>query len=150
MTPRYIDLSYNEGKKRYIILLSENTLTLLNFDLFLPTSILLTMYYFGANETFNEDGKKNNWFKNKPKIPCTKFVKANINLEEIIKINISKEDMDLINFFYVYCLFLSTDAELFFYYCLYKEKLKFGNNLFQNDDIKKKLNYIFEIRPKFL
>ena len=45
MDPGYIDLTYNEEKKRYVILLSENPLTLLNFDLFLPTSILLTMYY---------------------------------------------------------------------------------------------------------
>ena len=144
MTPGYIDLTYNEEKKRYVILLSENTLTLLNFDLFLPTSILLTMYYFGTDDAFNKDENKNNWFKNKPKIPYTKFAKANINLGEIIKIKISKDDMDLINFFYVYSLFLSTDAELFFYYCLYREKLNFGNNLFQDKEFKNKLNYIFE------
>ena len=96
------------------------------------------------DESFNQDENKNNWFKNKPKIPYTKFAKANINLGEIIKLKISKEDMDLINFFYVYSLFLSTDAELYFYYCLYTEKLNFGNNLFQNKDIKNKLNYIFE------
>ena len=144
MTPGYIDLTYNEEKKRYVVLLSENTLTLLNFDLFLPTSILLTMYFFGTDESFNHDENKNNWFKNKPKIPYTKFAKANINLGEIIKLKISKEDMELINFFYVYSLFLSTDAELYFYYCLYSEKLNFGNNLFQDNDIKKKLNYIFE------
>ena len=45
MDPGYIDLTYNEEKKRYVILLSENPLTLLNFDLFLPTSMLLTMYF---------------------------------------------------------------------------------------------------------
>ena len=143
MTPSYIDLTYNEDKKRSVILLAENQLTLLNFDLFLPTSILLTMYYFGTDEAFNRDENKNNWFKNKPKIPYTKFAKANINLGEIIKIKISKEEMDLINFFYVYSLFLSTDAELFFYYCLYREKLKFGT-LFQDKNLKDKLNYIFE------
>ena len=143
MTPSYIDLTYNEDKKRSVILLAENQLTLLNFDLFLPTSILLTMYYFGTDEAFNRDVNKNNWFKNKPKIPYTKFAKANINLGEIIKIKISKEEIDLINFFYVYSLFLSTDAELFFYYCLYREKLKFGM-LFQDKNLKDKLNYIFE------
>ena len=87
MTPGYIDLTYNEEKKRYVVLLSENTLTLLNFDLFLPTSILLTMYFFGTDESFNHDENKNNWFKNKPKIPYTKFAKANINLGEIIKLS---------------------------------------------------------------
>ena len=144
MTPGYINLTYNEEKKRSVILLSENPLTLLNFDLFLPTSILLTMYYFGTDESFNKDENKINWFKDKPKIPYTKFAKANINLTEIIRVKISKEEMDYINFFYVYSLFLSTDAELFFYYCLYTQKLNFGKNLFQDKDLKKKLNYIFE------
>ena len=144
MTPGYINLTYNEEKKRSVILLSENPLTLLNFDLFLPTSILLTMYYFGTDESFNKDENKNNWFKDKPKIPYTKFAKANINLTEIIKVKISKEEMDYINFFYVYSLFLSTDAELFFYYCLYTQKLNFGKTLFQDKDVKNKLNYIFE------
>ena len=144
MTPGYINLTYNEEKKRSVILLTENPLTLLNFDLFLPTSILLTMYYFGTDESFNKDENRNNWFKDKPKIPYTKFAKANINLTEIIKVKISKEEMDLINFFYVYSLFLSTDAELFFYYCLYTQKLNFGKNLFQDKDVKNKLNYIFE------
>ena len=144
MTPGYINLTYNEEKKRSVILLTENPLTLLNFDLFLPTSILLTMYYFGTDESFNNDENRNNWFKDKPKIPYTKFAKANINLTEIIKVKISKEEMDLINFFYVYSLFLSTDAELFFYYCLYTNKLNFGRNLFQDKDVKNKLNYIFE------
>ena len=144
MTPGYINLTYNEEKKRSVILLSEDTLTLLNFDLFLPTSILLTMYYFGTDEAFNKNEDRFKWFKDKPKIPYTKFAKANINLGEIIKITISKEEMDLINFFYVYSLFLSTDAELFFYYCLYREKLNFGNKLFQEKDLKQKLNYIFE------
>ena len=144
MTPGYINLTYNEEKKRYVILLSENPLTLLNFDIFLPTSILLTMYYFGTDDAFNKDENKNNWFKDKPKIPYTKFAKANINLGEIIKVNISKEEMDLINFFYVYSLFLSTDAELYFYYCLYTGKFNFGKSLFQDKDIKNKLNYIFE------
>ena len=143
MTPGYIDLTYNEDKKRSVILLAENQLTLLNFDLFLPTSILLTMYYFGTDEAFNKDNNKNNWFKNKPKIPYTKFAKANINLGEIIKIKISREEKDLINFFYVYSLFLSTDAELYFYYCLYREKFKFGN-LFQDKNLRQKLKYIFE------
>ena len=143
MTPGYIDLTYNEDKKRSVILLAENQLTLLNFDLFLPTSILLTMYYFGTDDSFNSDENKNIWFKNKPKIPYTKFAKANINLGEIIKIKISKEEMNLINFFYVYSLFLSTDAELYFYYCLYREKFKFGN-MFQEKNLKEKLNYIFE------
>ena len=131
-------------KKRSVILLSENPLTLLNFDLFLPTSILLNIYYFGTDEAFNKDENKINWFKDKPKIPYTKFAKANINLTEIIKIKISKEEMDLINFFYIYNLFLSTDAELYFYYCLYTNKLNFGKNLFQDKNIKDKLNYIFE------
>ena len=144
MTPGYINLTYNEAKKRYVILLSENPLTLLNFDLFLPTNILLTMYYFGTDDAFNKDEEKIKWFKEKPKIPYTKFAKANINLSEIIKIKITKEEMDLINFFYVYSLFLSTDAELFFYYCLYRGKINFGNELFQGNDLKTKLNYIFE------
>ena len=144
MTPGYINLTYNEEKKRYVILLSENPLTLLNFDLFLPTSILLTMYYFGTDDSFNKDENKQNWFKEKPKIPYTKFAKANINLGEIIKVKISKEEMELINFFYVYSLFLSTDSELFFYYSLYKEKLNFGKTLFQDNNFKNKLKYIFE------
>ena len=144
MTPGYINLTYNEEKKRYVILLSQNPLTLSNFDLFLPTSILLTMYYFGTDDAFNKDENMKNWFKQKPKIPYTKFAKANINLSEIIKVKISEEEMDYINFFYVYSLFLSTDAELFFYFCLYKNKLNFGKKLFQEEDFKEKLNYIFE------
>ena len=144
MTPGYIDLTYNEDKKRYVILLSENPLTLLNFDLFLPTSILLTMYYFGTDEAFNKDENKINWFKNKPKIPYTKFAKANINLTKIIKIKISEKDMDLINFFYIYSLFLSTDAELFFYFCLYTNKITLGDKLFKEKDFRDKLKYIFE------
>ena len=144
MTPGYIDLTYNEEKKRSVILLSENPLTLLNFDLFLPTSMLLTMYYFGNDESFNKDENRNKWYKEKPKIPYTKFAKCNINLGEIIKIKISNEEMNYINFFYVYSLFLSTDAELFFYYCLYREKLDFGNFLFKEKIIKEELNYIFD------
>ena len=144
MTPGYINLTYNEEKKRYVILLSQNPLTLLNFDLFLPTSILLTMYYFGTDDAFNKDKDMINWFKEKPKIPYTKFAKANINLSKIIKVKINEDERDLINFFYVYSLFLSTDAELFFYFCLYKNKLNFGNKLFQDKDFKDKLNYIFE------
>ena len=144
MTPGYINLTYNEEKKRYVILLSQNPLTLLNFDLFLPTSILLTMYYFGTDDAFNKDENMIQWFNQKPKIPYTKFAKANINLSEIIKVKISEEEMDYINFFYVYSLFLSTDAELFFYFCLYKNKINFGQKLFQDKDFKDKLNYIFE------
>ena len=144
MDPGYIDLTYNEEKKRYVILLSENPLTLLNFDLFLPTSMLLTMYFFGTDEAFNKDDNMRKWYDHKPKIPYTKFAKCNINLKEIIKIKISKDEIDLINFFYVYSLFLSTDAELFFYYCLYTGKLDFGNKLFKDNDLKNKLNYIFE------
>ena len=144
MTPGYINLTYNEKQKRYVILLSQNPLTLLNFDLFLPTSILLTMYYFGTDDAFNKDKDMINWFKEKPKIPYTKFAKANINLSEIIKVKITEEEMDLINFFYIYSLFLSTDAELFFYFCLYKNKLNFGKKLFQENGLKNKLNYIFE------
>ena len=113
-------------------------------DLFLPTSILLTMYYFGTDDAFNKDENMIQWFNQKPKIPYTKFAKANINLSEIIKVKISEEEMDYINFFYVYSLFLSTDAELFFYFCLYKNKINFGQKLFQDKDFKDKLNYIFE------
>ena len=102
------------------------------------------MYYFGTDDAFNKDENMKNWFKQKPKIPYTKFAKANINLSEIIKVKISEEEMDYINFFYVYSLFLSTDAELFFYFCLYKNKLNFGKKLFQEEDFKEKLNYIFE------
>lgn len=144
MEPGYIDLTYNEEKKRYVILLSENPLTLLNFDLFLPTSMLLTMYFFGTDEAFNKDDNRNKWYDKKPKIPYTKFAKCNINLKEIIKVKISKDEIDLINFFYVYSLFLSTDAELFFYYCLYTGKLDFGNKLFKEQSIKPQLDYIFE------
>ena len=144
MTPEYINLTYNEEKKRYVILLSQNPLTLLNFDLFLPTSILLTMYYFGTEEPFNQDPNKNNWFNLKPKIPYTKFAKVNINLGDAIKVKITEEEKDLINFFYIYSLFLSTDAELFFYFCLYQNKINFGKKLFQDEDFKNKLNYIFE------
>ena len=129
MTPEYINLTYNEEKKRYVILLSQNPLTLLNFDLFLPTSILLTMYYFGTEEPFNQDPNKNNWFNLKPKIPYTKFAKVNINLGDAIKVKINEEEKDLINFFYIYSLFLSTDAELFFYFCLYQNKINFGKKL---------------------
>ena len=144
MSPGYINLTYNEEKKRHVLLLSQNPLTLLNFDLFLPTRILLTMYYFGKEEPFNQDPNKNNWFQLKPKIPYTKFAKTNINLGDAIKIKLTEEEIDLINFFYVYSLFLSTDAELFFYFCLYKNKINFGKKLFQDDDFKNKLNYIFE------
>ena len=102
------------------------------------------MYYFGTDDAFNKDKDMINWFKEKPKIPYTKFAKANINLSKIIKVKINEDERDLINFFYVYSLFLSTDAELFFYFCLYKNKLNFGNKLFQDKDFKDKLNYIFE------
>ena len=143
MTPGYIDLTYDEDKKRSVVLLSEKKIAVYDFNLFLPTSILLTMYHFGKSDEFNIDQKENNWYNNKPKFPLTKFAKANINLEKKINLKISKEEMDLINFFYVYTLFLSTDAELFFYYCLYKEKFKFGK-LFQEEKLKEKLNYIFK------
>ena len=93
MSPGYINLTYNEEKKRHVLLLSQNPLT---------------------------------------------------NLGDAIKIKLTEEEIDLINFFYVYSLFLSTDAELFFYFCLYKNKINFGKKLFQDDDFKNKLNYIFE------
>ena len=143
MTPGYIDLTYDEDKKRSVVLLSEKKLAVYDFNLFLPTSILLTMYHFGKSDEFNIDQKENNWYNNKPKFPLTKFAKANINLEKKINLKITKEEIDLINFFYVYTLFLSTDAELFFYYCLYKEKFKFGK-LFQEEKLNEKLNYIFK------
>ena len=43
--------------------------------------------------TPNKDENMLNWFNQKPKIPYTKFAKANINLSKIIKVKISEEEM---------------------------------------------------------
>jgi hypothetical protein len=52
--------------------------------------------------------------------------------------------MHLINFFYVYSLFVSTDAEMFFYYCIYYKKFDFCQNLFKDEKLFEELKTFFE------
>jgi hypothetical protein len=152
LSPGYFDITYNEPKERFITLLSENPLALVNFDLFIPTVLLLKLYFF--NEKFSEinddsddeeDNKNNNeeinekykYYFNKPKPPYTVYSKLNISLENNIKIKISKEKLDYINFFYIYTMFVSCDAEMFFYYCIYTKKFDFCERLFKDTQIQK-------------
>ena len=144
LTPGYIDITYNEKNQRFMVLLAEKPLVLLNFDLFLPNTALLKLYYFGRDDAFNKDENKQLWFDKKPKIPYTKFAKVNCCLDETIKIKILKEQLDLINFFYTYTLFVSTDAEMFFYYGIYKQKFEFCRSLFKEDGISDILKNIFD------
>ena len=159
LSPGYFDITYNEPKERFITLLSENPLALVNFDLFIPTVLLLKLYFF--NEKFSEinddsddeeDNKNNNeeinekykYYFNKPKPPYTVYSKLNISLENNIKIKISKEKLDYINFFYIYTMFVSCDAEMFFYYCIYTKKFDFCERLFKDTQIQKNLEIIFK------
>ena len=52
--------------------------------------------------------------------------------------------MHLINFFYVYSLFVSTYAEMFFYYCIYYKKFDFCQNLFKDEKLFEELKTFFE------
>ena len=40
LTPKYFDLTYSEKKERFLSLLSENPITVINFDLFIPSILL--------------------------------------------------------------------------------------------------------------
>ena len=40
LTPKYFDLTYSEKKERFLTLLSENPITVINFDLFIPSILL--------------------------------------------------------------------------------------------------------------
>ena len=85
-----------------------------------------------------------NWFKNKNKIPYTVYSKINFSINKVIKIKIPKDKIHLINFFYVYSLFVSTDAELFFYYAIYNKKFDFCEKLFSKENLFNKLKSFFE------
>ena len=128
-TPNYFDINYNDKGKRYVTLLSENKLQFGNFDLFIPSKLLIKLYY--VNYHFN-DGEEETikWYSQKPKIPYNIFSKMNISINEHIQIRIPKTKIDLINFFYTYTLFVSTDAEMFFYYSIYTNKFDFCKTLF--------------------
>ena len=127
--PNYFDINYNDKGKRYVTLLSENKLQFGNFDLFIPSKLLIKLYY--VNYHFN-DGEEETikWYSQKPKIPYNVFSKMNISINELIQIKIPKTKIDLINFFYAYTLFVSTDAEMFFYYSIYTKKFDFCKTLF--------------------
>ena len=53
------------------------------------------------------------------------FSKLNIEMENTVPIKLPKEKLDLITFFYTYSMFVSTDAEMFFYYAIYTKKFDF-------------------------
>ena len=146
LTPKYFDLTYSEKKERFLSLLSENPITVINFDLFIPSSHLIKLYYFNTHyfKNDNEEEESKIWYGKKTKIPYTVYSKLNISIDKVFKIKIPKNKMHLINFFYVYSLFVSTDAEMFFYYCIYYKKFDFCQNLFKDEKLFEELKTFFE------
>lgn len=144
LTPGYFDINYNEPVQRSIALLSLNPLSLVNFDLFIPSNLLLKLYYF--NTHFSEDDEEEiaKWFGKKPKIPYTVFSKLNIGIDKTMSIKVPKDKIHLINFFYIYSLFVSTDAEMFFYYAVYMKKFNFCKFLFTDGSLQNQLKDIFQ------
>ena len=142
-SPNYFIINYDNPESRFITLLSSSPLALVNFDLFIPSNLLLKLYYF--NSHFYEDEEEMlKWFGKKPKIPYTVFSKLNIEMENTVPIKLPKEKLDLITFFYTYSMFVSTDAEMFFYYAIYTKKFDFCKSLFTDKKIYNDLKVIFD------
>lgn len=145
VTPNYIDINYdndNLNSQQVIAIISETPLTLINFDLYVHSTVLLKLYYF--NTAFDESEENKNRFAKKPKIPYNIFTKLNVLVDRYQPIKIYKKDLPYINFLYSYLLFSSTDAELFFYYSIYTKKFDFAEILFNDKKTINYLQYIFE------
>jgi ERCC4-related helicase/dsRNA-specific ribonuclease len=144
ISPNYIDINYGiNNEQKTIAIISDSPLTLINFDIFIHSTVLLKLYYF--NTEFDETETYLPHFSKKPKIPFNMFTKINISMDEYQSIKYSSKDAHLINFFYSYLLFTSTDAELLFYYSIYTKKFDFAEELFLKDSKTSfYLKYIFE------
>ena len=147
LSPNYIDINYiNRGdtanKLQKLAIISDNPIILTNFDLYIHSVLLLKLYFFNNFEQ-SEENLIN--FLKKPKIPYNVFTKINLSITNCITLKIKREQIDLVNFFYSYILFFSTDSELLFYYSIFCEKFDFSNVLFLYDmKIKTYLKFIFE------
>lgn len=142
-SPNYFILNYQNPESRYITLLSSSPLALVNFDLFIPSNLLLKLYYFNSHFYEDEDEMRK-WYSKKPKIPYTVFSKLNIEMENTVPVKLPKDKLDLITFFYTYSLFVSTDAEMFFYYAIYTKKFDFCKSLFTDKKLFNDLKIIFD------
>lgn len=145
ISPNYIDINYDtpdSSSQKLIAVLSDSPLTLINFDLFIPSTLLLKLYHF--NTAFDDSEENKERFSKKPKILYNLFTKINVTMNHYQEIKVKQEDVPLVNFLYTYLLFTSTDAELFFYYSLFSNKFDFSERLFLNDNkTKSALEFIF-------
>jgi ERCC4-related helicase/dsRNA-specific ribonuclease len=141
LQPGYFDFNYgSENKHNLLAIVSDSQLTYVNFEIFIHSFQLLKLYYFNQTHHDCDD------FQKKPKIDFTYFSKVNVKIEGIQTIRIPKSKLKLIDFFYTYILYFSTDAETFFYHNLYSKKFEFSD-LFYNDEDKTvgaALDYIFK------
>jgi ERCC4-related helicase/dsRNA-specific ribonuclease len=139
LQPGYFEFNYkSDNKNNLLAIVSDSQLTYVNFDIFIHSFQLLKLYYFNQTHHFCED------FQKKPKIDFTYFSKLNVKIESIQTINISKTRLKLVDFFYTYILYFSTDAEAFFYYNLYNQKFEFSDLFINDPSINKALDYIFK------
>ncbi len=82
--------------------------------MFVHSTQLLKLYFFNASYEEGINQEANSRFKNKPKIPYTIFTKLNVDMmNNVVELKVKKDQIALIDFFYTYSLFVSTDAEMF-------------------------------------
>jgi ERCC4-related helicase/dsRNA-specific ribonuclease len=145
ISPNYIDINFDNpdlSSQKLIAVLSDSPLTLINFDLFIPSTLLLKLYHF--NTAFDDSEENKERFSKKPKILYNLFTKINVTMNHYQEIKVKQEDLPLVNFLYTYLLFTSTDAELFFYYSVFTNKFDFSEKLFLSDNkTKSALEFIF-------
>jgi len=150
--PLYIDLNLdrkiqslseeeNDVHKKHqsIGIISEFKICDLDFSIFIPATQILHLYWINKN-IFEFDLEE----LNLPKIEYNYYSKMNFRINAIQPIKINLQQKNLIDFYYIYSLFFSTDAEIAFYYLILQEKFNFSYDLFLSDKkLKKKLEYIF-------
>ncbi|MCQ2816608.1 MAG: DEAD/DEAH box helicase [archaeon] len=152
--PNYYELDYEHPGNRKVCLLCNSKINLVNFDINIPTNLLLKLYFFNSNPNFMYDDEMEEetkrWFSKKSQIPNSVYSRLTISLDESIMIKVPKNKIDLLSFFYAYSLFVATDSELYFYYLVCMDKLDFAKRLYAGK-IKDELKKSFEnYKEKFL
>ncbi len=154
--PRFIDLNLmkrfdclNNGKDiekeklQKLAIISEFKISDLDFNIFIPATQILHLYWINQNVIDPENEYMENL--NLPKIEYKYFSKMNFQISGIQQIKLNNTQKNLVEFYYVYSMFFSTDAEIAFYYMLLQNKFSFTNELFFKDNkTQKYLEIIFK------